>query len=165
VSFVITSDVGSDAAQLAYRSLFRNVRLIALAGLIVGAVFIFLGSPEFAVVVFAASVATLIVGSGPVQRWMAGREIRSVIGSSVAMTIDEEGIHARSAIGTGEVPWISMTEVREGPRTVMFMRDRVPVGYIPESAFESPSQRSDIIQFARARMDAVRRTAPETPPE
>lgn len=50
------------------------------------------------------------------------------------------------------VPWSALTAVRSNARTVIFVRDRVLLGYLPASAFASPADQADIVRFARERI-------------
>jgi hypothetical protein len=152
IHYIVTGETATDAAKLAYRSLYRWIRLGGAAVIVTSALLFIGGLTVFAVILLFLSVASLLIATDPVQRWFTRREGRSIFGSTLELEIDDDGLHASGITGSGVVPWSGMTEVRQDARTVLFMRDRIPIGYIPSAAFESPAQRAEIVEFALGRV-------------
>ena len=72
------------------------------------------------------------------------------------MTIDDEGLRFENPLASSFVPWSSITAVRSNSQTVAFFRDRVLLGYIPSSAFDSPAAEARVVALAQARISSPR---------
>lgn len=140
-----------------YQRMLRAVQLGALLAVVVGiAIAIVLTNLiVFGAVLAIIGVITLVVSGDPIQRWLLQREGRSVLGGFTDIHLTDEGITSRTPLGEGSIPWAAVTAVRESERIVVFMRDRIPIAYIPDSSFESPARRAEIMAYARERMSAA----------
>ncbi len=68
-----------------------------------------------------------------------------------------DGVQFSNEVATTYVPWSSLTAVRSNPRTVLFMRDRFMVGYLPASAFSSHVEQADVVRFVEERIASTSR--------
>jgi hypothetical protein len=94
--------------------------------------------------------------SHPLQRALIAFRFRSLLGQATEVTIENEGLRFENQVATSFVPWSSITAVRSNKETVAFFRDRVLMGYLPSSAFESPAAQAKLVDFAKARIAPAR---------
>ena len=155
IQYEMTAETAVAAMKLAHTSTFRLVWIAAFVALAVGVVCLLVDFVFGAVIMVSLGAATALVGFNPVQHWLARREGRGVMGDVHEIRLGEDSLHYETPIGTGLIPWSSITDIRENDRIVLFMRDRVPLAYVPGSAFETPAQRGEFVGYARERIGAA----------
>jgi hypothetical protein len=102
--------------------------------------------------VVALVAGLLTVGAAQTRyfdRWRVRRGARRIVGTRASFEIGDEGLLAETATITGRVPWSSVTALRANERILVFMRDRLPVAWIPTRAFASEADLSATTQFIR----------------
>jgi hypothetical protein len=150
--FVTSAQVALDARTL------MNARLIWLQ-LVTGIIILLIG---VALAVggasygwFMALVAALVLAvahTGPGQRWLITRNSRSLLGRRIEVTVGPDTLRFAGDLATTEVRWSSLTAVLSNERTVVFMRDRVFLGYLPASAFASAADQAEFVRLAQERV-------------
>jgi hypothetical protein len=151
--FQTTAKASADAHALASVGLARVDLVVDGAALVLAVALFAMGNAVLGVVV--AVVAGLsLVGSRfrPLQRALITLRLRSVLGRTTEVTIADEGLRFENPLGSTFVPWSSITTVRSNRHTVAFLRDRVLLGYIPSSAFDSPAAQAEVAALAQARI-------------
>jgi hypothetical protein len=124
-----------EAGRLARRGLMRVGRLIGALLLVVGALLVVVVDWLIGVVAMGAGAATLWTAAFPtVDRWLAGWQLRGVLGGSASSVIDAGGIDFVNPHLSGHIEWSNLTHAVENDRILLLMRDRTPVAYIPVSA-------------------------------
>jgi hypothetical protein len=162
ISFTITSTTALDAARLFSARFFARYVAVLLVVLVAGLAIAALGNPEVGVWLSLLSLFLLATARlPPLERWMLGFQMRSVIGGESELFISEEGLHYRNPIVSGDIAWSALTEVRENEKTVVFMRDRLLAAYAPSSAFATPAQREEAVAFARSKIATARSSVGE----
>jgi hypothetical protein len=157
VRFTITPTAALDAARLFSARFFSRYVAVLIVVLFVGLAIAAFGNPQVGVWLSLVSLFLLATTRlPPLERWMIGLQMRSLIGGESELVIGEEGLHYRNPIASGDIGWSALTEVRENEKTVVFMRDRLLASYAPSSAFLSPAQRAEAVAFARAKIAAAR---------
>ena len=58
------------------------------------------------------------------------------------------------------IPWSSLTAVRADTKTVIFVRDRLLIFYLPADAFRSEAEQSAFVEAARERIATARQDPP-----
>lgn len=155
--FQTTAKASADAHALAYVGLAKFDLIIDGAAAIV-AVFL-LATGNLLVGVLVAVIAALsLAGSRfhPLQRALIAMRFRSILGRTTEVTIDDEGLRFENPLASLFVPWSSITAVRFNSQTVAFFRDRVLLGYIPSTAFDSPAAQAKVAAFAQTRIASPR---------
>jgi hypothetical protein len=127
--------------------------VIALAlGLTTAVIF---GDVVAGLLAIVAGAGALLVASTPLfDRWRAARLTRSVVGDEVGFIIDAEGISGTMVTGTSRVSWSAVTEIRSDERVIVVMRDRIPIAWMPTSAFASRAEREAVLAFMRSKTAA-----------
>ena len=160
MSFQTTAKASADAHALGQVGLARFDLIIDTVALVLAIVLLVTGNTVLGAVV-AVIAGLSLVGSRfhPLQRAIIAMRFRSILGRTTEVTIEEEGLRFENPLGSSFVPWSSITAVRSNSQTVAFFRDRVLLGYIPSSAFDSPTTQAKVANLVRSRMAA---TAPGT---
>jgi hypothetical protein len=65
---------------------------------------------------------------------------------------------------TSRVPWSTITSVRSSDRSILFYRDRTPLGYLPAVAFRGDAERQRFVEYARQRAASSRADEPISNP-
>lgn len=159
--FEFTAETAVAVMKLAHTTTFRLAWIAAFVSFAVAVVCLLVGFVFGAVIMLGLGLSTALLGLDPVQHWFARREGRGVLGEIHEIRLDEASLHYQTPMGTGLIPWSAITAIRENDRIVMFMRERVPLAYIPASAFESPAQRAEVVGYARERIGAARGSSPD----
>jgi len=81
------------------------------------------------------------------DRWRVRRSARSLIGSTSSFVFDDAGIKAETFTGSGRVPWADITAMLQNERVLVVKRGRVPIVWIPKSAFASEKDQSEVEEF------------------
>ena len=157
VRFTITPTAAIDAARLfSARFLSRYVAVLIVV-LVVGLAIAAFGNPRVGVSLSLVSLFLLATARlPPLERWMIGLQMRSLIGGESELVIGEDGLQYRNPMASGDIGWSALTEIRENEKTVVFMRDRLLASYTPSSAFASPAQRAEAVAFARTKIAAAK---------
>ena len=138
---------------------FRLGRLdliVDSAALLFGLVVALAGQPLGIVLAGAAGFALLTTRFHPLQRWLISVRFRSLLGRTTNVIVDADGLRFEGELGRTFIPWSSVTTVRSNSQTVAFVRDRVLVGYIPASAFQSAAAKADLVLFAGKQINSNR---------
>jgi len=160
LSFVVTLDNLMAAGRL-YQGRIRALSA-ALEGVMMlsGVLLVFLGNSTGLVIAFAGAAFFVIDRTSFLVRMQTKRQARSVLGTSRDCVISTTGLWYRTVTSTGEAAWSSMTEIRDNADTVLFLRDRILLYYIPASAFDSPEDKMQVVEDCRRRIELAAR-----PPE
>ena len=151
--FTTTAKASADAHALTHVRLVRFDLIVDVAAFILGVVLLASDNVLLGVAVIVIAGLSL-AGSRfhPLQRALIAIRFRSLLGQATQVTIDDEGLRFDNPLGTSFVPWSSITAVRSNKETVAFFRDRVLMGYVPSSAFESPAAQAKLVDFAKSRI-------------
>ena len=149
--FVTSVDAALDARRLLGRGGHRLDRIVDATAIVAGLALIALGQPVLGSVLVLAATAFLTLGP-QLQKWLLARQARSMLGRRTTVTVDAELVRMEGDLGSVEVPWTSLTEVRADERTVILVRDRMLAGYIPSKAFRSGDEQAAFVRFAGERV-------------
>ena len=94
------------------------------------------------------------------DRWRARRHLRSLLGTRATFEMDDSGVLVETVTISGHIPWSAVTELRANDRILVLMRDRVPVAWIPASAFSSAAELDQVVAFMPSKIE----TADTSPP-
>lgn len=86
--------------------------------------------------------------------WRPAEAKRRWSGDEITVSLGAYGIAGSSDYRSISLGWNAFTEIREDPHAVVFMRGGLVQMWLPGSAFESPSQRQQVLEYARAQMAA-----------
>ena len=155
--FTTTAKASADAHALAHVGLVQLDLIVDVAAFCLGVVLLGTGYD------FLGAALTVIAGLSlagsrfhPLQRVLIGLRFRSLLGQATEVTIENEGLRFENPVATSFVPWSSITAVRSNKETVAFFRDRILMGYIPSSAFESPAAQAKLVDLAKSRITPAR---------
>jgi Bacterial PH domain len=155
--FQTTAKASADAHALGQVGLARFDLIIDAVALVTAIVLLATGNTVLgAVVAVIAGLSLLGRRSHPLQRAIIAMRFRSFLGRTTEVTIADDGLHFANPLGTSIVPWSSITAVRSNSQTVAFFRDRVLLGYIPSSAFDSLAAQANVVHLAQTRIDRGR---------
>ena len=157
-NFVTTAKASADAHALVGQRLGQLDIVIDSAAVLFGLLIAILGQPFGLLLAGVAAVALATTRVHPVQRWLIAKRFRSLLGRTTTVTVGVEGVRFESELGSGFMPWSSVTAVRSNTETVAFIRDRVLLGYIPASAFESAAVKAEVVAYANERKGSAQRT-------
>jgi hypothetical protein len=149
--FTTSVDAAVDARRLLGRGGNRIDLVIDVAAIVAGLVLVALGQLLLGAVLVVLASAFLVL-SAPLQRAAMSRQARSMLGRRTRVTIDDTAVRMSGDLGSVEIPWSSVTDVRASDRTVILVRDRLLVGYVPSSAFDSPAEQAAFVRFAAQRV-------------
>lgn len=145
-------------------------RGLNLGGVILGLVISGIGVATIAITdATGAGVLALAAGLGLVflamtpflDRWRGAREARSVLGQQATFEIGADGIDSSMSTGSSHMPWSAATHVVSNERVMVIMRDRIPLAWLPTSAFTAPGEADSVLAFMRARIAAQARHVPD----
>lgn len=133
----------------------RQIRLyytLLIAGLLVGgSLMLFLPGTWTVGLWIALTCAALLLMAqfNVMDRLVGRRRVRSLIGGTVELTFNEDGIAWAGPQWSGSAPWTSVTEVRTNTRTVLFVADRILLCFAPADAFASADEQADVVEYSR----------------
>ena len=156
LTFQTTVKASADAHALGQVGLARFDLIVDGVALVLAVVLQVTGNTVLGA--FVAVVAALsLLGSRfhPLQRAVIAMRFRSILGRTTEVTIEDGGLRFENPLGSSFVPWSSITAVRSNSQTVAFFRDRILLGYIPSSAFESPASQAKVANLVLSRMAAA----------
>jgi hypothetical protein len=78
----------------------------------------------------------------------------------VTIRIDATGIESTSELGSGRILWSAVTSVRDAPRTVLFMRGKSALAYVPVAAFANEAERRAVVTFAQTHLGSSGASGP-----
>jgi hypothetical protein len=155
--FVTTLEAAVDARALFGNRLARVDLIVDVVALIAGAVWFALGQALGLLLVMGALLFLLF--GRRIQALILGYRARSMVGKRTTMRVDDQALHVANELGSMDIPWSSLTDVRSDRRSVIFVRDRLLAFYMPVSVFSSPAERSAFVRFASERIAASRSRA------
>ena len=152
IAFVVTLDALMASGRL-YQSRFRAISatiegIIALAGIFL----MVIGSSIGFVIAFTGVGMFIVDRTAVVARMQTKRQARSVLGTLRESTVTETGLRYRTVTASGEIPWTSMTAIRHNSETVLFLRDRLPLYFLPASSFDSAQDMAQFVEDCRGRL-------------
>lgn len=157
LEFVSTAQMSLDARSVNGSPRMNTVHLIGDLALIgVGVTFAIAGYVLGYLFVIVGILFLVFSQVEPVQRWLVTRYLGSLLGQPVTVDIDDESLRFASPLASTTIPWSTVTAVRSNETTVVFIRDRAVVGYIPASAFASNDERVAFVGYARAHVAGER---------
>ena len=157
-TYTTTLDAAVDARAVLGSRMASIDRVIDVLALLTGALLIAQGYPIGALFVIGALV--FLVFDRPIRRMILGYQSRGMIGQRTLVRIDDDAIHASNDLGSATIPWSSLTAVRSDTKTVIFVRDRLLIFYMPAEAFRSDAERSAFEEAARDRIASARQDRP-----
>ena len=158
--FVSTAQMSLDA-----RAVFGNPRLntfhfIGDLALIVGGIGLAIAGYTVGSLLAIIGVLFLLFSQvEPIQRWLVTRRYGSLLGRHVTVEIDEIGLRFTNDLLASQIPWSTLTAVRANEQTVVFLRERAVLGYIPAIAFSSDKERLEFVRYARDHTAGKRRVS------
>jgi len=154
--FRTTAKASADARALAGSGLARGVDLVMDGIGLVAAVLLLVGGYVILGLALAVGVAISVASRRvhPLQRAVIALRLRSILGRTTEVTVDDDGLHFTNPPSSSFVPWSSVTAVRSNAQTVIFLHDGVILGYIPSVAFASPGVQATVESFALSRLAA-----------
>ncbi len=149
--FQTTPQGAIDAAALV-QPIWYHINTVIYVSLTIGGLVIFaLGGAVYwgfpAVLAGVSYLAVFRTGFG--MRWWVRRKIGRLLGIDQKITVHDAGLQFESPHTSGQIKWAGLTEIRQSDRAVVFLTHGRVRMYIPASAFASPTERSDMVAFAR----------------
>jgi hypothetical protein len=163
IRFVQSLDEAIEAGRFFQVRFWRWLFASSGAGLLIGALIAVGNLPVGLPIVFACGMLILTIRLAIPERLVGRWRARSVLDRPFELSLGDEGIAWNGPTGTGHIPWTAITEVRANARTVLFVRDRLLVAYVPASAFSLAEERAGVIAYSRrqiANAKVERGTAP-----
>lgn len=153
IRFEVTPSLIEEAFRLHQSTLIAGYRVLAVLVAAAGLVLAIAGRQSIGVgLAFARVLLLAATWARPLDRWLYSRDSRGLVGTTCQYDFDHQGVHYVTALGTGLLPWSSLTEIRANERVIVFRRDRYMAASAPTSAFASPVEWRDVLVFARARV-------------
>jgi hypothetical protein len=149
--FTTSADAAVDARNLLGQRANRFDLVLDVAAIVGGLVLIALGQVAIGLFLVLAAIAFRVL-TRKVQKLVIARQARSLLGRRTQVTVDDEAVRFAGELGSTEVPWSSLTDVRSDDRTVIFVRDRLLAGYLPATAFASPEEQATFVRAAAGRV-------------
>ena len=84
-----------------------------------------------------------------------------MLGRRTTVSVDADLVRMEGDLGSVEIPWASLTEVRADSRTVILVRDRMLAGYVPSTAFRSRDEQAAFVRFAGERVTETGKGSPQ----
>jgi hypothetical protein len=153
IRFEITPSFIDEAFRLHQSTVIAGYRVLAVLIAAAGVVLAVAGMQPIGVgLAFAGVLLLLTTWARPLDRWLYSRGNRGLVGTTCQYDFDDQGIQYATALGTGLLPWSSLTEIRANERVIVFRRDRYMAASAPTSAFASRAECTDFLVSARARL-------------
>lgn len=156
MEFVSTAEMSLDARAALGSPRLNAFHFVGDLALVIGG--IWFGIIGYPLGFLAAIFGALMLGFSqvdPIQRWRIKRYYGSLLGRRVTVEMDEEGLRFTNDLGATQFPWPTLTSIRSNDKTVVFLRERAILGYIPASAFSSEDERIQAVKFARDHVAAT----------
>jgi len=144
----------ADARALAHSGLARLDLVVDSAALLVALVLFAINDVvPLAALLAVIAVLSLIAGRFHLlERALLAVRFRSILGRTTEVRIEDDGLHYANPLATSFVPWSSITNVKSNSQTVVFLRGRLLMTYLPSIAFESAVAQAEAVAFARERI-------------
>jgi hypothetical protein len=152
VGYEVTLDHLVAVTQLGQRGLNRLGLMVGVVAGAVGLIALLVGVDwliGLLMIIFGAALM-LVIRFALFERLVLGRMARSVVGIRSTAVVGDEGVTFESELGTTHLAWSSLTEVRDGRDIIILVRDRLPIAWIPDAAFQRPEQRRQAVDFMRS---------------
>lgn len=149
IRYIQTFDEAIEAGRFFHARLLRWYYAVLGAGLLVGVLIALTNLPLGLPIVFACGTLILMMRFAVAERLTGRRQARSVLDRPFELALGDVGISCNGPMGTGQIPWTAITEVRANARMVLFVRDRLLVAYAPASAFALAEARAGVIAYSR----------------
>ena len=91
-----------------------------------------------------------------VQRLVAGVSGADEGEVTIRAWVDSTGVRVEDAAGRRDTPWSALTDVAADEHTILFVRDGLPVVYLPTDALASDDEARALVTYARERIAAAR---------
>ena len=151
VTYEITPSALHDAMRLHMARFTARFRVVMLIVVLVGILVALFINRTLGFFLVFSGVLFLISTLVPVlDRLILRNRGRGVMGETCTYVIDDLGVHYRHPLGSGDMPWSAITDVRMNDKSITFGRDRVLAAWLPTSAFATPADRDAFVAFARA---------------
>jgi hypothetical protein len=157
LSFEISVDDIIDASRLHQKRLtniltWTGLLLIGGAGLL-ATLGIELWIP--ALLVFYGALLLIYSQGRALARWRVGRAAKSLVGRYMTVKIGRNGVDVNGPESGNQLAWDGLSTVLSDDRVVLLKRDKVPVFWIPTSAFTSPEERIEVETYMRNQITAA----------
>jgi hypothetical protein len=164
LTFPITVDGLVDFLRWRQRRLNLVGAILAVAMLAVNVLLLAAGLPLLFVLLLSIPGLVLMIAAVTpwFDRWRVRRYARSLLGATASFGIGPTAIHSDTGGMTGDMEWSSVTAVVDTGKVVVVSRDRMPMAWIPKSAFASDAERLEIVTYMREAISVAQQT-PEPP--
>lgn len=140
-----------DARAVLVSPRLKGFHLVGDVALAFGGLAIGVGGYPFGFLLAIFGILMLVFSQVDIlHRWQVNRYYGPLLGRRVTILADEVGLHYASDLATTNIPWSTLTAVRSNEETVVFLRERALVSYVPASAFGSSGEQIEFVRFARA---------------
>jgi hypothetical protein len=151
ITFELTTEDLVDYLRVAQRGLNRVGIAAGSIGILYGAYLAWTGSAALgAVLAGMGAFMFLVSATRHADRLRARSAGKRIIGTQSTFTIDESGISASTAGGTGHAPWASIDNIVESPKVLALRRGRATKIWLPKRALGSAQESEAILDFVRA---------------
>jgi hypothetical protein len=160
LTFAITVDGLVDFLRWRQRRLNLVGAILAVAMLAVNVLLLVAGFPLlFVLLLSIPGLVLLIAAVMPwFDRWRVRRYARSLLGATANFGIGPTGIQSDRGGMTGDMEWSSVTGIVDTGKVVVVSRDRMPMAWIPNSAFASHAERREIVAYMREAISGAQQT-------
>jgi hypothetical protein len=156
VSFELTTEDLVDYLRVAQKGLNSVGIAAGVIGILYGAYLAWTGSVTLGAVLGGMGAFMFLVSATRhADRLRARSAGKRIIGTQSTFTIDESGIAASTAGGTGHAPWASVDNIVESPRVVVLRRGRATKIWLPKRALGSAEESESLLRFVRAHVGAT----------
>jgi hypothetical protein len=153
LEFVSTAQMSLDARAVLVDLRLKAFHLVGDLALVIGGLgFGLAGYPLGYLVGIVGGLLLVFSQIDPLQRWQVDRYHGSLLGQTVTVEVDDTGLRFTNSLAASQVPWSTLTSVRSTDETVVFLRERAILGYVPTSAFRSSEDVLEFVTFARERV-------------
>jgi hypothetical protein len=160
LEFVSTAQMSLDARAVLVDLRLKTFHLVGDLALVVGGIaFGLAGYPLGYLVAIFGALLLVFSQIDPVQRWQVRRYYASLLGQPVTVGVDDTGLRFTNPLAASQVPWSTLTSVRSTDESVVFLRERAILGYVPVSAFRSKEDALAFVTFARERIGVERQVS------
>lgn len=157
LSFEITVDDIIDASRLNQKRLALLLRATWVLLFVGAGLLLALGYDPWipALLAFYATLLLIYSEGRALARWRVGRVAKSLIGRYMEVVIDRNGVDVNGAESGSQLGWAGLSAVISDVRIVLLKRDRLPVFWIPNTAFASPEHRDEVETYMRNQLAAA----------
>ena len=161
LEFVTTAQMSVDARAAAGGLTMNTFHFVGdVALIVIGVVFALVGYVVGYLFVIFGVLFLLLGQAAPFHRWQVARQRGALLGQTVTVDVDDHGMQFASPLATSNVPWSTITSLRVTDRSIVFYRDRTPLGYLPAAAFSNDAERQACVGYARRKAASSRAATP-----